>query len=150
MKNGRNFRRVLLLTVVALQSACGPLIVTDVSEADPAECQDVTHAWSADLAGVTHGAPSPEAALDTRRHEHPDDMPAGQPSRESGDDMRVRYVFAAAGNYTGEATVIRLEDGWAVASASRCAERAPVDDDPADVERAVPAGGSGERRSSSR
>ncbi len=48
MQNGRN-RGVLLLTVVALQSACGPLIVTEVSEANPVECQDVTDTWTVDL-----------------------------------------------------------------------------------------------------
>lgn len=131
MEDGRTIRGVLLLAVVVLQSACGPLIVTEVSESHPGECQDVTDAWTADLAGVTQGAASPEEALDARRHEHPGDMPAGEPTWESGDSMRVRYVFAAAGNYTGDATVIRLEDGWAVKSASRCAHRAPEDADAA-------------------
>jgi hypothetical protein len=131
MEDGRTMRRVLLLAAVVLLSACGPLIVTEVSEADPGECQDVTAAWSADLAGVTQGAGSPEEALDARRHEDPGDMPAGEPTREAGDDMSVRYVFAASGNYTGNATVIRLEDGWTVESASRCAHRAPADADAA-------------------
>jgi hypothetical protein len=129
MGDGRTMRGVLLLAVVVLQSACGPLIATEVSEADPGECQNVTHAWTADLAGVIQGAASPEEALDARRQEHPGDMPAGEATREAGDSMRVRYVFAAAGNYTGDATVIRLEDGWAVQSASRCAQNAPADAD---------------------
>jgi hypothetical protein len=131
MENGPTMRGLLLLAVVVLQSACGPLIVTEVSEAHPSACQDATHGWTADLDGVTQGAASPREALDARRHEHPADMPAGEPTQESGDSMRVRYVFATAGTYTGDATVIRLEDGWAVKSASRCAHRAPEDADAA-------------------
>lgn len=131
MADRPTMRRVLLLAVVVLQSACGPLIVTEVSEARPSACQDVTDAWTADLTGVTQGAASPEEALDARRNEHPGDMPAGEPTREAGDSMRVRYVFATAGTYTRDATVIRLEDGWAVKSASRCAHRTPEDADPA-------------------
>jgi hypothetical protein len=129
MEAGRIMRGVLFLAVVVLQSACRPLIVTEVSESHPGECQDVTDAWTADLAGVTQGAASPEEALDARRHEHPGDMPGGEPTREAGDSMWVRYVFAAAGSYTGDATVIRLEDGWAVESASRCTDTPPVDAD---------------------
>jgi hypothetical protein len=124
-------RSVLLLAVVVLQSACGPLIVTEVSEAHPGACQDVTDAWTADLDGVTQGAASPEEAIDARLHEQPGDMPAGEPTREAGDSMRVRYVFATAGTYTGDATVIRLEDGWAVKSVSRCAHRTLEDADAA-------------------
>jgi hypothetical protein len=131
MAGGPTMRSVLLLAVVVLQSACGPLIVTEVSEAHPGACQDVTDAWTADLDGVTQGAASPEEALDARRHEQPGDMPAGEPTREAGDSMRVRYVFATAGTYTGDATVIRLEDGWAVKSVSRCAHRTPEDPDAA-------------------
>jgi hypothetical protein len=128
MEGVRTLRGVLMLAVVLLQSACGLLIATEVSEADLGACQNVTEAWTADLAGVTQGAASPEEALDARRQEHPDDLPAGEPTREAGDSERVRYVFAAAGNYTGDVTVIRLKDGWAVKSASRCAQKAPVDD----------------------
>ncbi len=58
-------------------------------------------------------------------------MPAGNPTREAGDDTRVRYGFATDGHYTGDAIVIRLDDGWAVESASRCAHRALEDDDAA-------------------
>jgi hypothetical protein len=131
MADGPAMRGVLLLAVVVLQSACGPLIVTEVSAAHPGACQHVTDAWTADLDGVTQGATSPEEALEARRHEHPGDMPAGEPTREAGDSTWVRYVFATAGTYTGDATVIRLEDGWAVKSASRCAHRTPEDAEPA-------------------
>jgi hypothetical protein len=131
MENGPTLRRVLLLAVVVLRSACGPLIVTEVSKAHPSACRDVTDAWTADLTGVTQGTASPEEALDARRHEHPGDMPAGQPTREAGNCMRVRYVFATAGSYTGDATVSRLEDGWAVKSVSRCAHKTPEDADAA-------------------
>jgi hypothetical protein len=117
-------RHLLLLIVVVLQSACTPLFVTEVSEANAGECQQVTNAWTIDLADVTHGAASPEEALDARRREDPGGMPAGEPTRESGNDRRVRYAFADAGSYTGDATVIRLEDGWAVEAASSCAPRA--------------------------
>jgi hypothetical protein len=124
-KDGRTLRLLLLLAVVVLPSACGPLTVTDVSEANPGECQDVTDTWTADLHGVTQGEASPEEALEARRHDDPGGMPAGNPTREAGDDTRVRYVFADAGSYTGDATVIRLDDGWAMKSASRCASKAP-------------------------
>jgi hypothetical protein len=118
-------RHLLLLIVVVLQSACTPLFITEVSEADADECQQVTDAWTVDVGDVTHGAASPEEALDARRRDDPGGIPAGEPTRESGNDRRVRYVFADAGDYTGDATVIRLEDGWAVKSASTCAPRAP-------------------------
>jgi hypothetical protein len=131
MKDRPTMRGVLLLAVVALQSTCGPLIVTEGSEAHPGACQDVTDAWTADLDGVTQGAASPQEALDARRRAHPGDMPAGEPTREAGDSMRVRSVFATAGTYTGDPTIIRLEDGWAVKSASHCTHRTPEDADPA-------------------
>jgi hypothetical protein len=130
-KDSRTLRRMLLLTVVVLQSACGPLFVTEVSEANPGECQEVTDTWTVDLDGATQGAASPVEALEARRHDDPGGMPAGNPTREAGDDTRVRYVFATDGSYTGDAIVIRLDDGWAVESASRCAHRALEDADAA-------------------
>lgn len=72
--------------------------------------QEVTDTWTVDLDGVTQGTASPEEALEARRHDDPGGMPAGNPTREAGDDTRVRYVFATDGNYTGDAIVIRLDD----------------------------------------
>lgn len=113
-------RWVLVLTAVVLLSACGPLTVTEVSDAGPGECEDITEAWTAALAEDAEGAASPDEALDARLDEDPSDMPSGEPTREAADDTRARYVFTDGAGYAGEATVIRLEGGWVVESASRC------------------------------
>jgi uncharacterized protein YceK len=112
----------MLLAVVVLLSGCGPLTSTEVSNAGPEECPDVTEAWTVDLAADTPGAPTASEAIEELRDDEglglP--LPRGEPDERILGDDRVRFVFTEDGRYTGEAMAIRLEGGWVVESAERC------------------------------